>query len=70
MAVNINGVKLTPLKKIENDRGKLLHMFRKDNSIFEELGEVYFSFTNCDVIKGWYRHKNNTLNIETYSLSS
>ena len=63
MLVDINGVKVTPLKKIEDDRGKLLHMMKTDTNIFERFGEIYFSITNLDVVKGWYRHKKNTLNI-------
>lgn len=63
MFININGVKITPLKKIEDDRGKLLHMLRKESVIFQKFGEIYFSFTNLNIIKGWYRHKKNTLNI-------
>ena len=35
-------VKVTPLK-IEDDRGKLLHMMKTDMNIFERFGEIYFS---------------------------
>ena len=37
MLVDINGVKVTPLKKIEDDRGKLLHMMKTDTNIFERF---------------------------------
>ena len=63
MFENINGVKITSLKKIEDDRGKLLHMIKNKSNIFEKFGEIYFSFTNLNIIKGWYRHKKNTLNM-------
>ena len=63
MFINIDGVKITPLKTIEDDRGKLLHMLKKESIIFQKFGEIYFSYTNSNIIKGWYRHKKNTLNI-------
>lgn len=53
----IEGVKITPLKKIEDDRGMLLHMLRSDADHFEKFGEVYFSVTNPNVVKGWKLHK-------------
>tara|TARA_B100000900_G_scaffold403603_1_gene410885 strand:+ start:678 stop:1118 length:441 start_codon:yes stop_codon:yes gene_type:complete len=61
--MDIDGVKTTPLKKIEDDRGKLLHMLQTGSNVFEKFGEIYFSYTNLNIIKGWYRHKKNSLNI-------
>ncbi len=52
----IEGVIEKPLKIIEDDRGAVLHMLRKSDFDFEQLGEVYFSQINKDVLKGWYRH--------------
>ena len=63
MIIKIDGVYLTPLKKIQDNRGKLLHMLRNDDKVFKKFGEIYFSITNSNIIKGWYRHKKNTLNI-------
>ena len=57
MILRIDGVKLKPLFKIEDDRGKLLHMLREDSEEFKRFGEIYFSFTKSNFIKGWYRHK-------------
>lgn len=53
---------LTPLKKFEDERGKVLQMLREDSTLFKRFGEIYFSFSNEKVIKGWYKHKINTLN--------
>ena len=58
----IEGVKIKPLKKICDERGKILHMLRCDDPDFEKFGEIYFSGVFPDVIKGWHGHKKMTLN--------
>ena len=42
----IEGVIITPLKQIEDERGKVMHMLREDSKVFKRFGEIYFSFTN------------------------
>ncbi|CBW25290.1 dTDP-D-glucose 4,6-dehydratase [Halobacteriovorax marinus SJ] len=58
----IEGVKITPLKTIADDRGKIMHMLRSDAEHFSKFGEVYFSFVNNGVIKAWHYHKEMTIN--------
>tara|TARA_B110000902_G_scaffold229649_1_gene270586 strand:+ start:299 stop:739 length:441 start_codon:yes stop_codon:yes gene_type:complete len=58
----IEGVIITPLKQIVDDRGKVMHMLRSDNKVFEKFGEIYFSHTNPKAIKAWHKHKEMTLN--------
>ena len=58
----IEGVIITPLKQIEDDRGKVMHMLREDSKVFQRFGEIYFSFTNSNSIKAWHMHKEMTLN--------
>ena len=58
----IDGVKLTPLKRIVDQRGMIMHMLRKDSSQFEQFGEIYFSVVNPTVIKAWHIHEKMTLN--------
>ena len=58
----IEGVIITPLKQIEDERGKVMHMLREDSKVFERFGEIYFSFTNPQSIKAWHMHKKMTLN--------
>lgn len=58
----IEGVKVTPLKQIKDNRGKIMHMLRSDSSIFKSFGEVYFSTVNSKIIKAWHLHKEATLN--------
>lgn len=58
----IDGVVIKPLKKIPDERGFVYHMLRRDDPIFEEFGEIYFSVVYPGVIKGWHIHKKMTLN--------
>ncbi len=58
----IEGVQITPLRQIEDERGKVMHMLREDSPVFERFGEIYFSFTNPNSIKAWHMHKEMTLN--------
>ena len=58
----IEGVVITPLKQIFDERGKVMHMLREDSSIFSRFGEIYFSCTNPGAIKAWHLHKQMTLN--------
>jgi dTDP-4-dehydrorhamnose 3,5-epimerase len=58
----IDGVKVTPLRRIPDERGAIFHMLREDSDVFERFGEIYFSMVYPDVIKGWHIHKRMTLN--------
>lgn len=58
-ATTIEGVTLTPLKIIADDRGQVMHMLRQDSPAFQrfgKFGEVYFSGVYQGVIKGWKIH--------------
>jgi dTDP-4-dehydrorhamnose 3,5-epimerase len=58
----IDGVVITPLRQIEDPRGKVMHMLRRDAAVFTQFGEIYFSCVNHGAIKGWNRHRNMLLN--------
>lgn len=58
----IEGVVITPLKQILDERGKVMHMLRSDADTFSGFGEVYFSCIYPGAIKGWHLHKRMTLN--------
>jgi dTDP-4-dehydrorhamnose 3,5-epimerase len=58
----IDGVVLTPLKQIFDERGKVMHMLREDSPVFSRFGEIYFSCTHPGVVKAWHLHKEMTLN--------
>lgn len=58
----IDGVIVTPLKQILDERGKVMHMLREDSEGFVGFGEIYFSCVYPGAIKGWHMHKTMTLN--------
>ncbi len=63
----IEGVLVKPLKQIPDERGKIMHMIRADDSNFDKFGEIYFSVVFPDVVKGWHLHTKMTLNYAVIS---
>lgn len=63
----IDGVLIKPLRQIPDERGKIMHMLRADDTHFEKFGEIYFSVVYPDVIKGWHLHTKMTLNYAVVS---
>jgi len=53
----IEGVVLTPLKQIKDERGAVFHVMKSSEKQFNKFGEAYFSKINNNVIKGWKFHK-------------
>lgn len=58
----ISGLKIKRIEKITDDRGQLLHFLKKDSAEFKQFGEVYFSLTYQNIIKGWKKHLQMTQN--------
>lgn len=58
----IEGVTVTPLRQIPDERGKIMHMLRADGPGFTRFGEIYFSTVFPGAIKGWHIHREMTLN--------
>ena len=58
----IEGVQITNLKKIDDDRGSVLTMIRSDSKVFKSFGEVYFSTIFNKSIKAWHLHNKAILN--------
>ena len=58
----INGVIVTPLRRIPDDRGKIMHIMKSSDQDFHSFGEVYCSTVYPGVVKGWHLHKEMTLN--------
>ncbi|MBF0320192.1 MAG: dTDP-4-dehydrorhamnose 3,5-epimerase family protein [Nitrospirae bacterium] len=59
----IEGVAVSPLRQIEDARGKVMHMLRRDSPLFERFGEIYFSVVNPGAVKAWKLHKKMTLTL-------
>jgi len=58
----IDGVVLTPLRKIPDERGNVMHMLRADSPVFVQFGEIYFSSVFAGAVKAWHLHKEMILN--------
>jgi dTDP-4-dehydrorhamnose 3,5-epimerase len=63
----IHDVQLTPLRKICDERGRILHFLRRDWPVFRGFGEAYFSTIYPGVIKAWHLHRENTLHYTAVS---
>ena len=61
--IKVDGVLVTPLKKINNSKGDILHALKKSDPDFSNFGEAYFSIIKKGEIKGWNRHKKMTINL-------
>jgi dTDP-4-dehydrorhamnose 3,5-epimerase len=58
----IDGLMVTPLRRIPDERGSVLHMLRDDSERFDRFGEIYFSTVYPGAIKAWHLHREMTLN--------
>jgi dTDP-4-dehydrorhamnose 3,5-epimerase len=63
----ISGVEINQLAIIPDERGMILKMLRRDDRVFGEFGEIYFSVIYPGVVKGWHIHKRMTLNYAVIS---
>ena len=59
----IQGVIITPLKQIPDERGKVMHMLKHTDPHFGGFGEIYFSVVNPGAVKAWKKHLQMTLNL-------
>jgi dTDP-4-dehydrorhamnose 3,5-epimerase len=58
----IHDVRITPLKQIPDERGKIMHMLRLDAPHFSGFGEIYFSCVYPGAVKAWHLHEKMILN--------
>jgi dTDP-4-dehydrorhamnose 3,5-epimerase len=58
----IEGVRVVPLARIQDERGFVMHMLRADAPHFVGFGEIYFSVIYPGIIKGWHLHSRMTIN--------
>ncbi|MBX7148125.1 dTDP-4-dehydrorhamnose 3,5-epimerase family protein [bacterium] len=59
----IDGIVLTPLRQIADERGAVLHMLRADAEGFTRFGECYFSEIRPGAVKAWKCHHKQTQNL-------
>lgn len=61
--LNIEGVFLTSLKKIDVVGGNVFHCMKKSDEGFHGFGEAYFSSIEYKSVKAWKKHNKMTLNL-------
>ena len=61
--MTLEGVLLTPLKRIENPKGDLYHALRASDEGFSTFGEAYFTTVLPGDTKGWKCHSVMQLNL-------
>jgi len=59
----IDGILITPLKKIIHPKGDLFHVIKESSDGYLGFGEVYISTIKKNKIKGWKKHRSMTLNL-------
>ncbi len=60
--INVEGVLLTPLKKIHHPKGDVFHGMKKSDPGFSGFGEAYFSTIHFEDTKPWKKHLEMVLN--------
>lgn len=53
----IDGVRIKPLKRIPDERGRLMEILRNDDDMFTAFGQVYMTTTYPSVVKAWHYHR-------------
>lgn len=53
----INGVQIKILKRIPDERGRLMEILRSDDDMFTAFGQVYMTTIYPSVVKAWHYHK-------------
>lgn len=56
-AVAIDGVRVVPLRRIEDERGAVRLMLKSTDPHFVGFGEIYFSSVYPGVVKAWKYHR-------------
>ena len=61
--MKIDDILVTPLRRIENAGGDVLHGMKKSDSGYTGFGDAYFSWVYDGSIKAWKRHSQMTMNV-------
>lgn len=59
----IDGVTVTPLKKIHHPKGDIYHALKCEETAFLGFGEAYFTTINQRELKGWKQHTEMVMNL-------
>ncbi|MEP3297821.1 MAG: dTDP-4-dehydrorhamnose 3,5-epimerase family protein [Pseudoruegeria sp.] len=63
----IEGVRVTDLKLMPNEFGRLMEVQRRDEPNFPGFGQAYITQSFAGVVKAWYRHSRQTDQIAVVS---
>lgn len=58
----IEGVHITEVRLIPDDRGYLMELLRDDDPLFAKFGQCYVSATYPGTVKAWHAHQRQTDN--------
>ena len=56
-------IQVTPLKRIPNVGGDVLHAMKQSDVGYGGFGEAYFSWASAGAVKAWKRHMQMTMNV-------
>lgn len=59
----LDGVSVTPLKRIYHPKGDVYHALKCSDQSFSKFGEAYFTAINHKDLKGWKRHADMLMNL-------
>jgi dTDP-4-dehydrorhamnose 3,5-epimerase len=59
----IEGIEITELKIISNEKGDIFHALKSNDSSFISFGEAYFTTIKKGSIKGWKKHTSMVSNL-------
>lgn len=60
---DLNRIIVTKLSKIKTINGDVMHVIKKNEKSFKKFGEAYFSWIECNSIKGWKKHNKMIMNL-------
>ena len=60
---SVDGVVISPLKIITDERGSVLHMLKSNEPLFDKFGEIYFSEILSGTVKAWKKNKKQSQNL-------
>lgn len=60
--LSIDGLIVKHLKKIPDERGTIMHMFKVNDPEFKQFGEVYFKRAIPGAVSAWHVHNIMTVN--------
>lgn len=61
--MKLDNILVTPLKRIENSSGDVLHGMKQSDIGYAGFGEVYFSWVSIGAVKAWKCHTQMMMNV-------